>query len=127
MKCKANLPRQREGTDKEKTVDVRVQLAAAETVHLLNEMIPRPALGGVTPADVQLGQQAHRQKEIKQYSQKQKERGTPLPLSRPFWDVLKGGVKAEVMSTEELLTKLAFFGMRPLRRVAKLNREVWGN
>jgi hypothetical protein len=32
-----------------------------------------------------------------------------------------------VMSTKELLTKLAFFGMRPFRQVAKLNREVWRN
>lgn len=119
--------RNRKQTDKEKTVDDRVQLAAAESVHLLNEVIPRPALGGVTPADVQGGRKEQRQKEIKHYRQEQEERGTPPPLSRPFWDVLKGGVKADVMSTKELLTKLAFFGMRPLRRVAKLNREVWGN
>jgi hypothetical protein len=41
--------------------------------------------------------------------------------------VIKDGVQAELMSTRELLTKLAFFEMRPLRRVAKLNQEVWGN
>ncbi len=29
-----------------------------------------------------------------------------------------------VMSTKELPTRLAFFGMRPLRRVAQLYREV---
>ena len=119
--------RKRNGTDKEKIVDDRAQLAAAESVHLLNEVIPRPALGGVTPADVQRGRKAQRQKEIRQYRQDQEARGTPPPLSRPFWDVLKGGVKAEVMSTKELLTKLAFFGMRPLRRVVQINREVWGN
>ncbi|MBC8470188.1 MAG: DDE-type integrase/transposase/recombinase [Planctomycetes bacterium] len=119
--------RKRNGTDKEKTVDDRAQLVAAESVHLLNEVIPRPALGGVTPADFQRGRQTQRQQEIKQYRQEQEARGTPPPFSRPLWDVLKGGVKAEVMSTKELLTKLAFFGMRPLRRVAQLNREVWGN
>jgi transposase InsO family protein len=119
--------RNRKATDKEKTVEERVQLAVAECVHLLNEVIPRPALGGVTPADVQHGRKSQRTKEIYQYRQDQEARETPPTLSRPFWDVLKGGVKANVMSTKELLTKLAFFGMRPLRQVAKLNREVWGN
>ena len=119
--------RQTSRTDKEKTVDVRVQLAAAETVHLLNEQIPRPALRGVTPADVQRGQQAQRQKQIVQYREQQEAKGVPPPHSRLFWDVIKDGVRADLMSTKELLTKLAFFGMRPLRRVAKLNREVWGN
>jgi transposase InsO family protein len=119
--------RNRNTPDKEKTFDERAQLAVAESVHLLNEVIPRPALGGVTPADVQHGRSTQRTKEIQQYRQEQEARGTPPPLSRPFWDVIKGGVKANVMSSKELLTKLAFFGMRPLRRVAKLNREVWGN
>lgn len=114
-------------TDKEKTIDDRAYLAAAESVHLLNEVIPRPALGGVTPADVHRGQEVQRKKEIRQYRQQQEARGTPSPLSRPFWDVVKGAVKAEKMSTKELLIKLAFFGMRPLRRVAQLNRKVWGN
>jgi hypothetical protein len=39
---------------------------------------------------------------------------------------LKDGTKAKMMSTKELFTKLAFFGMRPLRRVAQLNREGVG-
>ena len=88
---------------------------------------PRPALGGVTPADVQLGLQVQRQREIAQYREQQAAKTMFKPLSRPFWDVIKGGVQAELMSTKELLTKLAFFGMRPLRRIAKINQEVWGN
>ena len=119
--------RKRDGTDKEKSVYDQAHQVASESVHLLNEVIPRPALCGVTPADVQRGRKAQRYQEIKQYRQEQEARGTPPPLSRPFWDVLKDGLKADVMSTKELLTKLAFFGMRPLRRVAQLNREVWGN
>lgn len=119
--------REREATDKEKNFDDRARLAAAETVHLLNEVIPRPALAGVTPGDVQHGLQAQRQEQIKRYREQETARGMPPPLSRPFWEVLKNGVKADVMSTKELLIKLAFFGMRPLRRVAQLNREVWGN
>jgi len=119
--------RQTNGSDKEKTVDQRVQQAVAETVHLLNFQIPRPALGGVTPADVQLGLQIQRQREIAEYREQQAAKKMSTPLSRPFWDVIKDGVQAELMSTRELLTKLAFFEMRPLRRVAKRNRGVWGN
>jgi transposase InsO family protein len=119
--------REREGTDKEKTLLERAEAAAAETVCLLNEKIPRPALGGVSPADVHQDRKQTMQEEIKNYRQEQEVKGKPPPLSRPFWDVLKSGVKAEEMSTKELLIKLAFFGMRPLRRVAQINRMVWGN
>jgi transposase InsO family protein len=117
----------RNETDKEKKFDDRMQQAAIESVRRLNEVIPRPALNGVTPDDVQTGRKPFRQEEIKRYRQEQEAKGAPPPLSRPFWDVLKDGVRAEVMSTKELLTKLAFFRMRPLRQIARLNREVWGN
>ena len=118
---------ERNSTDKEKSLDERVQRAVGETVHLSNFQVPRPALGGVTPADVQLGLQDQRQKEIAQYREEQVVKKTSKPLSRPIWDVIKQGVQAELMSTKEVLTKLAFFGMRPLRRIAKINQEVWGN
>jgi len=114
-------------TDKEKSLDERVHRAVADTVHLDNFQIPRPALGGVTPADVHLGLQQQRQKDIARYREGQEVKKTSKPLSRPIWDVIKLGVKAELMSTKEVLTKLAFFGMRPLRRIAKINQEVWGN
>ncbi len=117
----------RKGAGKEKSIDERVHRAVAETVHLSNFQIPRPALGGVTPADVHLGLQDQRQKEITRYREQQMAKETFKPLSRPIWDVIKQGVQAELMSTKELLTKLAFFGMRPLRRIAKINQEVWGN
>jgi hypothetical protein len=64
-------PRQTNGSDKEKTVHQRVQQAMAETVHLLNFQIPRPAPGGVTPADVQLGLQIQQQREIAEYREQQ--------------------------------------------------------
>ena len=118
---------ERNSTDKEKSLDERVQRAVGETVYLSNFQIPRPVLGGVTPADVQLGFQDQRQKEIAQYCEEQVAKKTSKLLSRPIWDVIKQGVQAELMSTKEVLTKLAFFGMRPLRRIAKINQEVWGN
>ena len=119
--------REREETDKEKTLLERAEAAAAETVDLLNGKIPRPTLVGVSPSDIHRDRKETIQKEIQNYRQEQEEKKKPPPLSRPYWEVLKSGVKAEEMSTKEVLTKLAFFGMRPLRRVAHINRMVWGN
>lgn len=113
--------------DKEKNLLKQATEVAATTVHLLNETIPRPALGGVTPADVQQGEEKHRRKEIERYRQAELNKPEPSPPSRPIWDVVKKTVRAEAMSTKEVLTRLAFFGFRPLRRIAQLNREVWGN
>ena len=42
---------------KKKSLDERVKRAVEDTVHLDNFQIPRPALGGVTPADVHFGLQ----------------------------------------------------------------------
>ncbi len=119
--------RERNGTDKEKNLLERAQLTMEETVHLLNWRIPRPALGGVTPGDVQLGRQVTRKADIEQYKKSEQAKGEPPPLTRPYWGILKDSVKADTMNTKELLTKLAFFFHRPLRRIAQLNREVWGN
>lgn len=118
---------ERNHTDKEKSIDKRAHQAVAETVDLSNFQIPRPALGGVTPADVHFGLHQQRQKEISTYREQQMAKRTSKPLSRSIWDVIKQGVQAELMGAKELLTKLAFFGMRPLRRIAKINQEVWGN
>lgn len=118
---------ERNHTDKEKSLDERVYRAVGDTVHLDNFQIPRPALGGVTPADVHFGLGQQRQKEIATYREHQLAKKTSKPLSRSIWDVIKQGVQAELMSTKEVLTKFAFFGMRPLRRIAKINQEVWGN
>lgn len=118
---------ERNDADKEKSIEERMHRALAETVHLGNFQIPRPALGGITPADVHFGSKKERQKEIEQYREQQAAKKTLKPLSHPVWDLIKQGVQAELMSTKELLTKLAFFGMRPLRRIAKINQEVWGN
>ena len=113
--------------DKEKNLLEEAKKVAATTVRLLNEVIPRPALAGVTPADVQQGVGERRRQEIEKYRQEELAKPEQPSPSRPIWEVVKRGVKAEAMRTKEILTRLAFFGMRPLRRVAQLNREVWGN
>lgn len=119
--------REREGTDKEKSLLERARRTMTETARLLNWSIPRPSLGGVTPGDVQLGREAERKVSIEKYRQSELIKDNPQPLTRPYWEVLKHGVNAKVMNTKELLTRVAFFFSRPLRRIAQLNQEVWGN
>ncbi len=118
--------RTRKGADEEKNLLERVRAAVAETVRLMNEVIPRPCLGGVTPADVHYGRAEEKQKEIREYREKEKARRDVPPWKRSYWQVLKSGVSADAMSDGELLTKLAFFCRKPLRRIAKRNRESVG-
>lgn len=119
--------RERKETDKEKNLLDRARITMEETVRLINREIPRPSHDGVTPADVQHGRKAERIEIINQYKETELAKGDPPPHKRPYWDILKDGVNAKQMTTKELLTKMAFFFMKPLRRIAKLNREVWGN
>ena len=76
---------------------------------LMNEAIPRPSLGGVTPADVHNGKKEVRRQEIGAYREREASRQDVPPWKRSYWDVLKSGLKAEQMSDGELLTKLDFF------------------
>jgi transposase InsO family protein len=117
--------RAREGADEEKNLLERVQAALEETVFIMNEAIPRPALGGVTPADVHNGRKEAKREEVRTYREEESRRDVP-PWTRNYWEVLKSGIKAEEMSSGELLIKLAFFGRRPLRRIARRNRECVG-
>ena len=118
--------RQREEADKEKSLEVRVEAAVAETVAVLNVLIPRPCLGGVTPADVHFGRQEAKQQELREYRKAEQSRREVPPWRRTYWEVLKSGLGLAAMSSSELLTKLAFFGRRPLRRIAQRNRECVG-
>lgn len=112
--------------DKEKSLPELVQLAVEETVWLLNEVIPRPSLGGVTPADVQHGRQGAKRQDIEAYRDAQMARRDVPPWDRDYWEILRSGLRLDEMSDDELLTKAAFFGRRPLRRIAQRNRECVG-
>ena len=114
--------REREEADEGKSLLERVEAAAEETIVHLNEGIPRPSLGGVTPADVHFGRKEVRQAEIRQYREKEESRSDVPPWTRKYWDVLKSGLGLEQMTDSEVLTKLAFFYRRPLRRIAQRNR-----
>ena len=53
---------------------LRAQSALRETVSLLNEELPRPSLGGVTPADVHHGRKEVKRQEIQAYREKEESR-----------------------------------------------------
>ncbi len=118
--------RRREGADEEKSLLDRVKAAVAETIALVNEVIPRPCLGGVTPADVQGGRKEKKQQEIQAYRETEEARRDVPPWNRNYWEVLKSGTQLAEMSDDELLTKAAFFCRKPLRRIAKRNLECVG-
>ena len=118
--------RKREGADEEKSLLRRVEAAVAETVRLMNEWIPRPCLGGVTPADVHCGRKTHKQRQVREYRETEEARRDVAPWQRSYWEILKSGIGLEEMASGELLTKLAFFGRKPLRRIAQRNRECVG-
>jgi len=118
--------RKREGADEGKSLLERVQAAMEETVRLINETIPRPRLGCVTPADVHYGRKHVKQREVQNYRDKEEARRDVPPWQRSYWEVLKSGLGIEEMSHGELLTKAAFFCRKPLRRIAQRNRECVG-
>jgi transposase InsO family protein len=115
-----------DAADKEKSLLERVEVALSETVRLMNEEIPRPALGGVTPADVHAGRREAKRHEVEAYREKESGRHDIPPWTRSYWEVLKSAVDVAHMTNGELLTKLAFFCSSPLRRIARRNRECAG-
>ncbi len=115
----------RKRADEGKILLERVEASLGETIQLMNEEIPRPALRGVTPADVHRGCQETRRQQVEKYREESSRREVP-PWTRKYWDVLKSAVNAAQMTPGELLTKLAFFCTSPLRRIARRNREGSG-
>lgn len=118
--------RRREGADKEESLLRQVEAAVEETVELLNEAIPRPCLGGVTPGDVHFGRKDAQQKQLREYREGEEARRDVAAWRRGYWQVLKSGLGLENMASGELLTKLAFFSRKPLRRIAQRNRQCVG-
>ena len=117
--------RESEGADKEKSLLPRVEAAVMETVRLLNQVIPKPSLNGVTPGDVHQGVSTAKVEDNRQYREHEQQRETP-PWKRNYWDVLKGAMGLENMTGFEVMTKFCFFCRRPLRKIANLELEGVG-
>ncbi len=104
----------------------QVKAALAETFQILNDEIPRPFLRCVTPADVHFSRQQAVKARLEGIINVARQETNVPPWKRKYWEVLTDGARVFEMSTRELQTKLAFFGRRPLRRIAKLNLEGVG-
>ena len=81
---------------------------------------------GVTPADVHCDRKEEKQRQVREYREAEQGRRDVAPWQRSYWQILKSGLGLKDMANGELLTKLAFFGRKPLRRIAQRNRECVG-
>lgn len=112
----------------EEALLVCVQVAINETIQKMNEEIPRPCLKGVTPEDVYKGIAQGKREVNRQYLEKEQERKEVIePWNRKDWEFVKKQLFEGTISNLELMTKFCFFLKRPLRKLAKLGREVLGN
>ena len=118
--------RERKEADKEKSLLQRVRGAVMETVRILNEVIPKPSLNGVTPADLHRGVSSLKIEANRQYLEGEQKKPNAPSWKRNYWDVLKGAMGLENMTALEVVTKFCFFCPRPLRKIAHLGLEGVG-
>lgn len=118
--------REKEGADKEKPLLNRVDSAVEQTAYIMNHVIPRPCLQGVTPADVIEGRSHITIKANRDYVRAEHEKPDPLPWKKSYWEVIKEAMGLKEKSKLELLTTFSFFCRRPLRTITRLGREGVG-
>jgi transposase InsO family protein len=114
----------------EKELLVYVQLAINETRRRMNEEIPRPGLKGVTPADVLMGIAEERREINRKYLEMEQGKKEVIePWNRKDWAMVKKHLfnLNRNISNLELMTKFCFFLKQPLRKLANLEWELWGN
>lgn len=112
--------------DKEKSLDERIEVALKDTVARVNSELPRPRLGGVTPADVHNGHGQSRQQDNRQFTEEQRRLGRPPPWTAKYWDVLKQAAGISRLHDSELFTKFLFFCKRPLQKIRAIQLEAVG-
>jgi len=114
-------------TDKKKKILEVVTITVDKSKDILNAVIPRPALGGVTPQDVHLGIAEEKKKLNANYLKNEQMKEKVAGWSKSVYDLVKEVLKQNNFSNKELLIKYSFFRPRPLRRISKLPIEVWTN
>ena len=112
--------------DKEKDLLRRVQDVLQETTVIMNTILPRPCLDGVTPKDVYKGCHHEVIEGNNRYAQEQKARTDFPPWKKGFWQTIKEAIGLEAMDDNELLTTFCFFGRRPLRQITKFAGQAVG-
>jgi len=118
--------REKDGADKEKSLLSRVERTVEQTAYIMNHMIPRPCLQGVSPADV-IEARCHETMEAnRDYVRAEQEKPDPPPWKKSYWQVVKEAMDLKERTKLELLTKFSFFCRRPLRTITRLGREGVG-
>ena len=115
-----------EEADKEKSILKRVDEAVEQTAYIMNHVIPRPCLEGVTPADVIEGRSHTTIEANRDYVRAEREKLDPPPWKKSYWQVIRESMGMKERTKQELLTKFAFFCRRPLRTITRLGREGVG-
>ena len=105
-----------------------VQLVIVETIHRMNQEIPRPSLKGVTPGDVKEGIAGERMEINRQYVEQEIDKKEVIkPWNSNDWELIKQSLLKGNINNLELMTKFCFFLKRPLRKLAELKWELLGN
>lgn len=120
--------RESAGTDKGKKLDQRVENAVQECRSRLNHLIPRPCLGGVTPADLHNGTALKKKQENQQWCNEEKARAAKnaKPWEMTIWNLVRSVLFQKQLSHLQILTMFCFFLKRPLRKLANLVHGVLG-
>jgi hypothetical protein len=109
-------------------LEQRVEQAVLETKRRINEEIPRPRLGGVTPGAVHRGEDIERKAGNRAYLEEELGREVGDNFWRADdWQLLKDSMFGCIKTNLELMTKFCFFLKRPLRKLTNLNYEVLGD
>lgn len=118
--------RKEKEADKEKTLLERVRLVVRETSIIMNTVLPRQCLQGVTPQDIYTGCHGEKIEANRRYVEEQKARKDFPPWEKGFWQTIKDAIGLEEMDNHELMTTFFFFGRRPLRQITKFAGQAVG-
>jgi transposase InsO family protein len=102
---------------KEKSVFDLVTTVVSETVHRLNEEIPRPCLGGVTPQDIVSGVACQKIQAREHYLEQEQQRKDIPAWTKTRWKLAHESLKSAELTSYELVIKFCFFLKRSLQKV----------
>lgn len=112
---------------KKKKLLESVALAGNTSVRIMNAVIPRPVLGGVTAEDVATGKAEEKRQLNAEYLKQEQMKEKSDIWSKSKYDLAKEALRQKKLSNTALLIKHYFFQKRPLRKISKLPPEVWTN
>lgn len=114
-------------TDKRKKLLEKVALSVNESLRILNEELPRPAFGGITPNDIHAGIGAEKKMANVEYLKNEQIKENGCHWSKSKYDLAKEVLEQMHFSKKELLIKHCFFQKNAFRRIGNLPSDVWTN